>query len=74
MKDMPKLSRSARTLRSNIIYTKLDIPTITRQTFATRSFNVMGPRLWNDISNEVKECADIETYKEKLKTFLFNKF
>ena len=35
---------------------------------------MMGLRLWNDTPNEVKECANIETFKKKLKTFLFNKF
>ena len=74
MKDMLNLGRSARTLPSNNIYIKLYIPKVTRQTVGNRSFSVMGPRLWNDIPNEVKECANIETFKIKLKTFLFNKF
>ena len=34
----------------------------------------MGPRLWNDIPNDVKQCVNVETFKKKLKTFLFNKF
>ena len=74
MKDMLKLSKNVRLLRSNNMYMKLDIPKIKRESFANRSFSVMGPRLWNDIPNEVKQCVDVETFKKKLKTFVFNKF
>ena len=54
------------------MYMKLDIPRVKRESFANRSFNVMEPRLWNDISNEVKQSVDIEIFKKKLKTFLFS--
>ena len=70
---MLKLSKSVRLLRSNNMHMKLDIPKIKRESFANRSFSVMGPQLWNDIPNEVKQCVDVETFKKKLKTFLFNK-
>ena len=56
------------------MYMRLDIPKVKRESFANRSFSVMGPRLWNDIPNEIKQCVDVETFKKKLKTFLFNKF
>ena len=74
LKDMLKLSKSVRQLRSNNMYMKLDIPRVKRESFANRSFSVMGPRLWNDIPNDVKQCVNVETFKKKLKTFLFNKF
>ena len=48
------------------MYTKLDIPKVKRDLFANRSFNVMGPQLWNDIPNEVKQCVNVETFKKKL--------
>ena len=69
---MLKLSKNVRLLRSNNMYMKLDIPKVKIESFANRSFSVMGPQLWNDIPNEVKQCVDIETFKKKLKTF--NKF
>ena len=74
LKDMLKLSKSVRLLRSNNMCMKLDTPKIKRESFANRSFSVMGPRLWNDIPNEVKQCVDVEIFKKKLKAFLFNKF
>ena len=74
LKDMLKLSKNVRLLRSNNMYMKLDIPKVKRESFANRSFSVMGPRLWNDIPNEIKQCVDVETFQKKLKTFLFNKY
>ena len=71
LRDMLKLSKSVRLLRSNNMYMKLHIPKVKRESFANRSFSVMGPRLWNDIPNEVKQCVDVETFKKKLKTFRF---
>ena len=74
LKDMLKLSKSVRLLRSSNMYMKLEIPTVKRESFANRSFSVVGPRLWNDIPNEIKKCINVETFKKQLKTFLFNKF
>ena len=56
------------------MYMKLDIPKIKRESFANKSFSVMGPRLRNDIPNEIKQCVDVETFTKQFKTFLFNKF
>ena len=64
LKDMLNQSKSARPLRSNKIYMKLDIPRVKRESFANRSFSVMAPRLWNDIPNDIKQCVDIETFKK----------
>ena len=61
---MLKLSKSVRVLKSSNVYMKIDIPKVKRQSFANRSFCVMGPRLWNDISDELKQCADVKTPKK----------
>ena len=45
---------------------KLDIPRVKRESFANRSFSLMGPRLWNNIPNDVKQCVNVETCKKKL--------
>ena len=65
LKDMLHQSKSARKLRSNNIYMKLDIPKVKRESFVNRSFSVMGPPLWNDLPNEIKQCRDIEKLKEQ---------
>ena len=51
------------------LYAK-NIPKVKRETFTNISFSVMGPRLWNNIPNEVKECVDIEIIKDL--SFLIN--
>ena len=71
LKDVLNQRKSLRTLRLNNIYMILGIPKVKRESFTNRSFSVMGPRLWNDLPNEIKQCTDIEKYKKKLKTFLF---
>ena len=73
LKGILKPSKSVRLLRSNNMYMKLDIPKVKRESFANRSFSAMGPRLWNDIPSEVKQCVDVETFKKKLKILPFNK-
>ena len=57
LRDMQKLSKSVRLLRSNNMYMKLDILKVKRESLANRSFSVMGPRLWNDIPNEVNNVS-----------------
>ena len=37
---------------------------IARQTLGNRSFSVMGRQPLNNIPNEVKECANIQTFKK----------
>ena len=51
----------------------LEIPSTKRHTFAERSFSVYGPKLWNTLPNSVKESKTIDTFKGKLKTYLFPK-
>lgn len=42
-------------------------------TFA-RSFSVAGPRLWNSIPDDLNCCESTDTFKSKLKTFLFKRY
>ena len=45
-------------------------PYVKHKTFASRSFSVMGPKLWNDLPNYIKEQSDTDTFKKLLKTHL----
>ena len=56
------------------MYMKLDLPNKKERIIFKQITSAMGPLLWNDISNEVKQCVNNETFKKKLKTFLFNEF
>jgi len=37
-----------------------------------RSFSSAGSRLWNSLPREVVECQTVETFRRKLKHFLFS--
>ncbi|KAJ8045707.1 hypothetical protein HOLleu_08765 [Holothuria leucospilota] len=39
--------------------------------FGERSFAVAGPRLWNPLPLEIKECSSLTNFKCKLKTYFF---
>ena len=74
MREMLKECIPSRTLRSNNIYKKLEIPLVKKQTFANRSFSVQGPKWWNILPNFIKQAQSLETFKKYLKTHLFNEF
>ena len=51
----------------------LEVPSTERHTFSDRSFSVYGPKLWNTFPNSIKESKTINTFKGKLKMYLFSK-
>ena len=54
--------------------TLLNIPQTRKKTFAYRRFRVTGPRLWNNLPQHLREEGRVDTFKKKLKTFLFLKY
>ena len=59
-----------RTLRSQNL-NLLSVPLSSSQ-FSDRAFSFYAPKMWNEIPQSVKNC-DFITFKQRLKTFLFNK-
>ena len=43
----------------------------TRTVLATRVFSVAAPKLWNTIPIDIRNSLSLDTFKSKLKTFLF---
>ena len=58
-------------LRSNRDHKSLVVPQTRRQTFASKSFSVVGPMLWNSLPNTIKQSNTLDVFKTKLKTHLF---
>ena len=52
--------------------TLLKVPTTTRKTFVDRSFSVKGPRLWNNLPDNICTITSYTTFKKQLKMHLFN--
>ena len=52
----------------------LDVPLTKLKTFADRAFSVYGPKLWNTLPDHLRCITDYNTFKSKLKTYMFKKF
>lgn len=77
LKDLlkPSCDRPTRKgLRSELNKHSLTVPFTKCMTFADRSFSVYGPRLWNDLPDNLKSLEDFTIFKSKLKTHLFQMF
>ena len=64
-KTSPYSTRSTDTINFHIPRTKTSI--------GSRAFSVAAPKLWNNLPADVKNAQLVETFKVKLKTFLFKK-
>ena len=42
-----------------------------RSNYGDRAFSVIGPKLWNNLPNEIKQCNSVISFKTALKTYLF---
>ncbi len=61
-------------LRSGKRKLHLKIPFTKCQTFVDRSFSVYGPKMWNNLPDDIRAAVDIGTCKRKLKTWMFTRF
>ena len=41
--------------------------------YGDRALSVTGPRLWNQLDSSVKRSCSVDVFKNKLKTYLFEK-
>ena len=58
-------------LRPEAIIDRLIVPRTKKKTFADRAFSVVGPKVWNNLPNDIKSQKDVEHFKKSLKTHLF---
>ena len=58
-------------LRSQKVVRQLLEPRTKLKTFAARSFSCIAPRLWNQLSEDIKTSDNVDIFKAKLKTFLY---
>ena len=61
-------------LRSEDKHQRLAVPITRRKTFASRAFSVAAPQWWNELPNSVKMSPNADTFKKRLKTYLFDQF
>lgn len=51
----------------------LEVPLVRKSTFASRSFSVQGPCLWNALSSDVRTLDTLPNFKRAIKTVLFRR-
>ena len=68
--ELVHLKSTTRTLRSNR-KTLFNVPKTKNVTCGDRAFAVVGPKLWNELPEEVQNCAELSMFKTMLKTHLF---
>lgn len=68
--DLIIVNNGSRSLRNSD--NKLIVPRVKRKTFASQSFSVYGPRIWNRLPEYVRLETKRDEFKKKLKTFLFD--
>ena len=66
---IPPASKSTYPLRS-ADQNRLLVPR-TKTKFGEQAFNVIGPSLWNSLPNTIVRVQSLETFKKRLKTYLF---
>ena len=68
---MLKPYEQTRSLHSQQQYL-IEVPKTRLVTGGDWAFSMIGPKLWNAHPVVVKSCDTVDTFKMKLKTFLFN--
>ena len=61
-----------RSTRSSHKVKLLVVPHQKSNKYSEKTFAVVGPRLWNELlTDELRGCNSVDTFKKKLKTMLF---
>ena len=72
--DMMTSCNPVRSTRSSHKVNLLVVPHQKSNKYSEKAFAVVGPRLWNELlTDELRGCNRVDTFKKKLKTMLFKK-
>ena len=68
----PKVSTCTRRLRSSShIHLDLAPGPRTPTRYGDRAFSSIAPKLWNNIPTEIRDAPSVDSFKSRLKTYLF---
>lgn len=73
LKNLLTFYRQKRLLRSSKDHLRLVEPAFNMKTYGQHAFSTAAPRLWNKLPLDIRASSNVETFKLKLKTFLFKK-
>eukprot|EP00057_Strongylocentrotus_purpuratus_P002322 XP_003724284.1 PREDICTED: uncharacterized protein LOC100888279 [Strongylocentrotus purpuratus] len=63
---------SIRLRSSSSVHLQLSSGPRTHTRYGDRAFSVCAPKLWNNLPVSVRESPTLDTFKRRLKTYLFN--
>ena len=72
LSELLRLYSPSRSLRSASDTWIFCVPRVCRRTLGERSFQYIGPVIWNSLSFSVKHATTLSSLKSKLKTHLFS--
>ena len=72
IRDLIDFHSTGRTLRSSTSGTLLKVPR-TRSNYGDRAFSSIGPRLWNELPDSLRDTPSLVDFRRKLKTLLFTR-
>ena len=72
LSELLHLYSPSRFLRSASDTRIFRVPRVCRRTFGERSFQYIGPVIWNSLSFSVRHATSLSSFKSKLKTHLFS--
>ena len=70
IQELINLYRPSRTLRSSTSL-RLNPTSYNLKSYGSRAFAVASPQLWNDLPEQIKNSDNLQTFKTRLKTYLF---
>ena len=70
--ELLHLFSPSRSLRSASDIRILCVPRVCRRTLAERSFQYIGPVIWNSLPFSIRHATSLSSFKPKLKTHLFS--
>lgn len=69
--SLTNIYKPNRLLRSSADTLRLERPLVQLKTYGQRSFSISAPELWNDLPYEIRQIPNLDLFKYRLKTYLF---
>ena len=73
IQELTSLYRPSRTLRSSMSLCR-NSTSYNLKSYGSRACAVASPQLWNDLPEQIKNSDHLQTFKTRLKTYLFKEF
>ena len=73
LQNLLSIYEPKRSLRSSNEPCRLSVPLTKLKTMGDKAFSFSAPKLWNSLPSHLKEVESLDSFKSKLKTYLFTR-